>query len=884
MYVSSEVAEIINKAFSLARSAHFEYVTPELVLYVACQNRMFAQAFRSCGGSVRGLDRDLRSYLEKYMESGAAPEREPELSQGMGYVLAYAWEAAQNSEKSMVEMPHVLFAMYALPESYAVYYIASQGVDQTELLQEMNIAYEESAYEAKAEKKGSKGSGRRKGTNSAPGTGERAGAAGLSDDMPESLFQSDSLSGKGLEEKEQEEFEDDEQEEVGWNNWEEEEEEEAETGARKGFWRDYAVCLNDQLEQAGPLIGRTEELERTMQILCRKEKNNPLHIGEPGVGKTAITYGLARLLEEGKVPEPLAGAKIFSLDLGSLLAGTQYRGDFEKRFKRVMDSIACEENPVVYIDEIHNIIGAGAVNGGSFDISNMLKPYLAQGRIRFIGATTYEEYKKHFEKSKSLVRRFQNIHIKEPDIPDAIRILEGLKETYEAFHGVRYEEGVLEYAVEMSAKYINERYLPDKAIDLMDEAGAYRRMHPQGQTAAAERTERAGSAETAMAQPKRTGSAEEAVMPPEHAASAEKAALQSEGTGREAGKAEEIEETKPTAVQADRTVQTVDKALIDEILSKTCHIPKQVVESDETAALATLEERLQNLVYGQDEAISQVVNAVKFSRAGLLEEGKPLASLLFVGPTGVGKTEIAKSLARELGIRLIRFDMSEYEEKHAVAKLIGAPAGYVGYEEGGLLTEEIRKNPHAVLLLDEIEKAHPDIYNILLQAMDYATLTDNQGRKADFRNVIIIMTSNAGASRIGKHGIGFQGQDVSADVILEEVKRIFQPEFRNRLNRVVVFRSMDERMAERIVEKKLGELQIMLARKNIEMHADEKAEELVMKKGISVEFGAREIERVIQSEIKPLLVDEILFGALKDGGKCGLTAESGAFRIVHDML
>ncbi len=331
-------------------------------------------------------------------------------------------------------------------------------------------------------------------------------------------------------------------------------------------------------------------------------------------------------------------------------------------------------------------------------------------------------------------------------------------------------------------------------------------------------------------------------------------------------------------------MQTVDKALIDEILSKTCHIPKQVVESDETAALATLEERLQNLVYGQDEAISQVVNAVKFSRAGLLEEGKPLASLLFVGPTGVGKTEIAKSLARELGIRLIRFDMSEYEEKHAVAKLIGAPAGYVGYEEGGLLTEEIRKNPHAVLLLDEIEKAHPDIYNILLQAMDYATLTDNQGRKADFRNVIIIMTSNAGASRIGKHGIGFQGQDVSADVILEEVKRIFQPEFRNRLNRVVVFRSMDERMAERIVEKKLGELQIMLARKNIEMHADEKAEELVMKKGISVEFGAREIERVIQSEIKPLLVDEILFGALKDGGKCGLTAESGAFRIVHDML
>lgn len=872
MYVSSEVAEIINKAFSLAKSARFEYVTPELVLYVACQNRMFAQAFRNCGGSVRGLDRDLRNYLEEYMEPGFAQDgQEPELSQGMGYVLAYAWEVAQNSEKSMVELPHVLFAMYALPESYAVYYISSQGVEQTDLLQEMTIAYEEIAYEDKDGKAGKKGArGRRRGTNPARGKGERESVTDNPEGEPESGRRSDGWSGdsgqrkarrsadeesandgmggkeapvdgigghnaargtdgqedslgrkagvrfsrkgNGPGENDWDDFEDGgPEEEAGWDDWpEEEEDEEAGTDTQEKFWREYAVCLNDHLDQAGPLIGRVEELERTMQILCRREKNNPLHIGEPGVGKTAITYGLARLLEEGRVPEPLAGAKIFSLDLGSLLAGTQYRGDFEKRFKRVMDSIAREEKPIVYIDEIHNIVGAGAVNGGSFDISNMLKPYLAQGRVRFIGATTYEEYKKHFEKSKSLVRRFQNIDIKEPDIADAVRILEGLRETYETFHGVRYEEGVLEYAVEMSAKYINERYLPDKAIDLIDEAGAYRKMHPLGQTA-----------------------------------------------------------------------QTVDKTLIDEILSKTCHIPKQAVESDETAALATLEQRLQNLVYGQDEAISQVVNAVKFSRAGLLEEGKPLASLLFVGPTGVGKTEIARCLAKELGIRLIRFDMSEYEEKHAVAKLIGAPAGYVGYEEGGLLTEEIRKNPHAVLLLDEIEKAHPDIYNILLQAMDYATLTDNQGRKADFRNVIIIMTSNAGASRIGKHGIGFQGQDVSADVILEEVKRIFQPEFRNRLNRVVVFHSMDERMAEQIVDKKLNELQTMLKRKNVELEADGKAKELVKKKGISIEFGAREIERVIQSEIKPLLVDEILFGALKDGGKCELTAESGSFRVTE---
>ena len=734
MRISSEVSEIINIAFSFASSARFEFVTPELFLYVVCQNKVFAKAFENCGGKVKELDYQLRSYFDNYMETlPAQSENTPALSQGMGDVLSFAWSSARNSGKDTVELPHIIHAMYKLEESYAVYYMRVQGVEQAELLQEMTVAYEASD--------------------------EVKGEAGES--------------------------------------------------TQEGFWQEYATCLNDRLQGVNPLIGREDELERTIQILCRKDKNNPLHIGEPGVGKTAITYGLARLLNENQIPGPLQGAKIFSLDLGSLLAGTQYRGDFEKRFKKVMDSISCEEKPIVYIDEIHNIIGAGAVNGGTFDISNMLKPYLAAGHIRFIGATTYEEYKKHFEKNKSLVRRFQNIDIKEPDIRECVQILEGLKKNYEEFHGISYEDGVLEYAVEMSAKYINERYLPDKAIDLIDEAGAYRRVHP-----------------------------------------------------------------------IDQNSQIVCKELIDEILSKTCHIPKQMVESDETASLATLKERLQNCVYGQDEAISQVVNAVKFSRAGLLEEGKPLASLLFVGPTGVGKTEIARSLARELGIKLIRYDMSEYEEKHAVAKLIGAPAGYVGYEEGGLLTEEIRKNPHAVLLLDEIEKAHPDIYNILLQVMDYATLTDNQGRKADFRNVIIIMTSNAGASRIGKSGIGFLGQDVKADVVLEEVKRIFQPEFRNRLNRIVVFQGMNEKMAEQIVAKKLDELQNMLLQKSVKLTADQKAKKLLEKKGISREFGAREIERVIQGEVKPLLVDEILFGALKDGGKCKLTAAADQFKIV----
>lgn len=843
MYVSSEVAELVEKAFSTAKAAHFEYVTPEVALYAACQIPVFARAFENCGGNLKELDKDLRGYLEEYMEQGADSGQEPQLSQGMGYVMAHGWETSQNSDKPMMELPHLISAMYGLTESYAVYFLRKQGVERVDLLQEMTAAYEEVALE----KKRGRNTGRKKAyhaASAAPAASDAPDAKGREPANPED----EEISFGGEADLEKETWADDEED---WEDEEADGEEDTETSAQDSFWQQYATCLNDELEGTNPLIGRAEELERTMQILCRKEKNNPLHIGEPGVGKTAITYGLARLLNEGKVPAPLAGARIFALDLGSLLAGTQYRGDFEKRFKRVMDSIARQEKPIVYIDEIHNIVGAGAVNGGSFDISNMLKPYLAQGHIRFIGATTYEEYKKHFEKNRSLVRRFQNIDIKEPETADAVRILEGLRENYESFHGVRYEEGVLEYAVEMSAKYINERYLPDKAIDLIDEAGAYRRLHPV----------------EAGGEPADGGTAESPDV------------SVGEGSGADSQSPKERGRLAD-APGMPQNGQTVDRKLIDEILSRTCQIPRQAVESDEAAALATLEERLKARVFGQEEAISQVVNAVKFSRAGLLEEGKPLASLLFVGPTGVGKTEIARSLAEELGIRLIRFDMSEYEEKHAVAKLIGAPAGYVGYEEGGLLTEEIRKNPHAVLLLDEIEKAHPDIYNILLQAMDYATLTDNQGRKADFRNVVIIMTSNAGASRIGKHGIGFQGQDVGSDAILEEVKRIFQPEFRNRLNRIVVFRGMDEKMAEQIVEKKLGELAKMLLRKNVNFCADEQARKLAEKKGISAEFGAREIERVIQGEIKPLLVDEILFGALKDGGTCTLTAADGKFGLM----
>lgn len=576
----------------------------------------------------------------------------------------------------------------------------------------------------------------------------------------------------------------------------------------KDEWLQYVTCLNDIVDDNNPLIGREYELERTIQILCRRYKNNPIHIGEAGVGKTAITYGLVKLINEGKVPSNLKNAKVYSIELSTLVAGTQFRGDFEKRFKKVMEGISSVQTPIVYIDEIHTIIGAGSVNGGSLDASNMLKPYLAQGKVRFIGATTYEEYNKYFAKSKSLLRRFQKVDIKEPSIEESIEIINGLKKYYEEFHNVKYSKGVIEHAVNLSSRYINDRFLPDKAIDLIDEAGAYRVLHP-----------------------------------------------------------------------LDKKTQTVDKKVIEEVLSKTCNIPKKTVESDEIKKLKTLEARIKNVVFGQDEAVKDVVQMIKLSRAGLGDDNKPIASFLFVGPTGVGKTEIARTLAKELDVNLVRFDMSEYTEKHSVAKLIGSPAGYVGYEEGGLLTDEIRKHPSCVLLLDEIEKAHSDIYNILLQVMDYATLTDNKGKKTDFKNVIIIMTSNAGASKVNKKLIGFGDRVENNTAIEAEVKKVFKPEFRNRLNKIIVFNGLNDQMAEKIVEKNINILKSVLESKNIKLSVSKDAMEYIKEKGITKEYGAREIARVIENEIKPLLVNEMLFGKLKKGGICLVNCDMGKIKL-----
>ena len=596
---------------------------------------------------------------------------------------------------------------------------------------------------------------------------------------------------------------DDNDEDDGIDNDEYDDPEGWQTGKRHpSDWHKLVTCISDKVNQHNPLIGREKELDRTIQVLCRAEKNNPLHVGEPGVGKTALVFGLAKLINENQVPDRLKGARIYGMDIGQMLAGSQYRGDFEKRIKMVMDGAAKEGNVIIYIDEIHNMIGAGRGSDGGPDASNMLKQYLEAGDIRFIGSTTYEEYNRYMAKSKGIVRRFQQIDIKEPSVDEAIKILEGLQHKYNIYHGVTYRKDALEYAVRASDKYISNRFLPDKAIDLMDEAGAYLEVHP-----------------------------------------------------------------------ANRQRSYVTKAVIQQILTKVCKIDAAAIKDEDNSALASLRQRMLDKIYGQDTAVDKVVEAVMMAKAGLIDDDKPMASLLFVGPTGVGKTEVARVLARELGIELVRFDMSEYTEKHAVAKLIGSPAGYVGYEDGGQLTDAIRKTPNCVLLLDEIEKAHSDIYNILLQVMDYARLTDNKGQKADFRNVILIMTSNAGAQYASQANIGFAGNVSRGQAMLAQVKKTFRPEFINRLSDTVVFHDMDRHMAELILDKKLAQLADKLSAKGVSIELTPQTREQLLKWGFTKEYGAREMDRVIGNRLKPVLMKALLFGKLKKGGKAVVKLE-----------
>jgi ATP-dependent Clp protease ATP-binding subunit ClpA len=604
----------------------------------------------------------------------------------------------------------------------------------------------------------------------------------------------------------------------------EEAEDRAEEGARDkrtlrpGTLERFATELT-ALAAAGklePVIGREAEIERTIQVLSRRLKNNPIHVGDAGVGKTAITEGLAQRIAAGNVPPKLKGYTIWSLDMGALLAGTKFRGDFEERVKKVIDLLLKKEKAILFIDEIHTIIGAGAVTGSTLDASNLLKPALTSGKLRCIGSTTYDEYNKIFEKDRALSRRFQKIDIVEPTIPETVEILKGLRPKYEEYHNVQYSDETLEIAVKLAAQFITERKLPDKAIDVIDEAGALARIRAD----------------------------------------------------------KEKDETDTATVD-------ISPHDIEVVIAKIARIPERTVSSSEKDKLATLEDSLKQEVFGQDQAIEAVVKAVKRSRAGFRAPDKPIANFLFVGPTGVGKTELARQLSKHLGITLHRFDMSEYQEKHTVSRLIGSPPGYVGYEEGGLLTDAIRKTPNAVVLLDEIEKAHPDIYNILLQIMDYATLTDNQGRKADFRNVILIMTSNAGARDIGKPLIGFGDQQVSSSALDEAVERAFSPEFRNRLDAVVHFNNLPMEIIERIVKKAVDEFAMQLAEKNVTLKVEDEVIRYLAIKGYSREFGARNISRLVEDQIKTVFVDEVLFGKLEHGGMAMARLENE--KIVFDI-
>jgi ATP-dependent Clp protease ATP-binding subunit ClpA len=578
----------------------------------------------------------------------------------------------------------------------------------------------------------------------------------------------------------------------------------------QGDWTQFVTCLNDYVDSCNPLVGRKEELARTIQILSRKEKNNPLHVGEPGVGKTAIAYGLAAMIEKNEVPECLSGCKIFALDLGSLIAGTQYRGDFEKRLKAVLDGAVAASPSILYIDEIHNIIGAGKIDKGSLDAGNILKPYLEGGELRFMGATTYDEYNQNFIRDKAFSRRFEQVAIPEPSVEECVEILNGIKKKFEDFHHVLYTDEAIRFAVSGASKYITGRYLPDKAVDLLDEAGAWRKLN-----------------------------------------------------------------------QNADAVQTVDKKLIAEVLAHICKVDILAEDEDDLKKIENLEERIKEHLFGQDKAVIEVSEAVQMAGTGLNDDNKPMACLLFVGPTGVGKTELARVLSSELSVPLVRFDMSEYAEKHTVAKLIGSPAGYVGYEDGGLLTDAIRKTPHCVLLLDELEKAHQDIYNILLQVMDYAVLTDNKGQKADFRHVVLIMTTNAGA-QFARQTIGFNQTVTAGEAMMKNVKKTFKPEFLNRLSAITVFNDMNRDMAEKILNKKLTSLQDRLASKNISLVLESDATEFLLNKGFSPEYGGREIDRVISTHLKPLLMKAILHRQLSSGSIATICVQNEAL-VLKDV-
>jgi ATP-dependent Clp protease ATP-binding subunit ClpA len=751
--LSRNLEQTLHRALGLASERRHEYATLEHLLLSLAEDSDASSVLRACGVDVDKLKRDLGEFLDKDL-AGLVTERpgDPKPTAGFQRVVQRAAIHVQSSGRDEVSGANVLVALFSERESHAVYFLQLQ--DMTRLDAVNFISH---------------------GIAKAPGRSQSRpvqGNAGKDNEGDE---------GRG--------------------------EERREGSAKRGgdALSNYCVNLNKKAVagKIDPLIGRADEIERTIQILCRRTKNNPLYVGDPGVGKTAIAEGLAKRIIEEDVPEVLLKSTIYALDMGSLLAGTRYRGDFEERLKAVVSELEQQPGSILFIDEIHTVIGAGATSGGAMDASNLLKPALAQGTLRCIGSTTYKEYRQHFEKDRALVRRFQKIDVNEPSVEDTVKILQGLKTNYEKHHKVKYTPEAIRAAVELSAKYIHDRKLPDKAIDVIDEVGASR------------------------------------MLLPEH--------------------------------KRRKMVTLKD---VEDIVAKIARIPPKSVSSDDKETLRNLERDLKSMVFGQDRAIDALAAAIKLSRAGLRDAEKPIGNYLFSGPTGVGKTEVAKQLAKTLGIELIRFDMSEYMERHSISRLIGAPPGYVGFDQGGLLTDSIDQHPHAVLLLDEIEKAHQDLYNILLQVMDHGKLTDHNGKTVDFRNVILIMTTNAGAADMAKPGIGFgrelrQGEDEDA------VKRLFTPEFRNRLDAVVPFAALTPEIVGNVVEKFVMQLEAQLADRNVTIELSSAAKEWLAERGYDPLYGARPLARVIQEHVKKPLAEELLFGKLVKGGSVKVGLKDG---------
>lgn len=843
MHIDRELQALLSAAYQEAKQRSHEFLTPEHVLYAALYFDYPQAVLRACDVDAEMIRESLEEYLSSEVPE-VDKDEDPSQSLGFQNVIERAVFHTESAGKEKVEISDILVSIFDESSSHGSFYLRREGLERVDLLEV------------------------------------------ISHGVPEFDDEDDS------DEAEDYRIEGDEEPD---ERVDAEDEAEGREGRRKKKKRALDQFTQELVAEANsgklePLIGREDILERTIQVLCRRMKNNPILIGEPGVGKTAIAHGLAERIAGGTVPDVLKGYKLYALDMGAMIAGTRYRGDFEERMKAVMKELEKEPKVILFIDEIHTIVGAGAVSGGAMDASNMLKPALASGSIRCIGSTTFGEFKRFFERDRALARRFQRIDIDEPTEDETVQILKGLQSRYEEHHNVRYTEAALEAAVRLSAQYINERFLPDKAIDVIDEAGAYMRMKhyrersdeeddsdevsPTAEDAQETREAPPGASpgETPGATPEETPEA----APVPSVASAPPSSLPSLGELAESSDASSSEEASPAktgsanavghATAATYPPVTIDEAEIELVVSKIAKIPVKSVSTTEREHLQHLGTHLREQLFGQDDAIEAVVSAVKRSRAGFRNPDKPVANFLFVGPTGVGKTELARQLADHLGVALHRYDMSEYQEKHTVSRLIGSPPGYVGYEEGGLLTDAIRKTPHAVVLLDEIEKAHRDIYNILLQVMDYATLTDNAGKKADFRNVILIMTSNAGAREIGKPMIGFGERNITESAINDAVEKAFSPEFRNRLDKVVLFRRLDEEIVKNIVRKELIAFNEQLSERNVRLEARDDAVTWLARNGYSPEFGARNIARLVETEVKEYFVDAVLFGDLADGG------------------